>query len=190
MAFDIKTALLGITCFAAGSITQLIWGASNQIASMRETTADKRYTEVTPTFQKYANETRGKEMVPSAINQTGQRLSITPPMQQPSSTSLIEEIIPPSLHSKYTPDNLEFNITRSMLKRSRPIIGNTERLHAFIHKLQTHQCTVVLFLGGSVTDGHHVKGRSAEAYPAHFMLWLNAQYPCLNQDGSAGQHEM
>lgn len=187
MAFNIKTALLGITCFAAGMITQLMCGASNQIVSIRETTTGK-YTEITPTRENHANVITEKKIVRSAINQTGKPLSNPPAMQQPS--SVMEEIIPPALHSKYTPENLVFNITRSMLKRSRPIIGNTERLHAYIRKLQSQQCTVVLFLGGSVTDGHHVKGRSAEAYPAHFMSWLNAQYPCLKDDGSAGRHVM
>lgn len=69
-------------------------------------------------------------------------------------TSIIEELIPTKLLPLYSYDNLlkqklQFNITRSMLRQSRPVVGNTQRLHAYIKKLQSKQCTTVLFLGGS-----------------------------------------
>ena len=68
--------------------------------------------------------------------------------------SITEELIPPKLLSLYTHENLlkqklQFNITRSMLRQSRPVVGNTQRLHAYLKKLQSKQCTTVLFLGGS-----------------------------------------
>ena len=68
--------------------------------------------------------------------------------------SIIEELIPTKLLSLYSHDNLlknklQFNITRSMLRQSRPVVGNTQRLHAYIKKLHSKQCTTVLFLGGS-----------------------------------------
>lgn len=65
--------------------------------------------------------------------------------------SLVEEIVPKELQPTYAPENLQFNVTRSMIRQSRPIIGNTERLHAYIKKLHSKKCTSVLFLGGSVT---------------------------------------
>ena len=69
-------------------------------------------------------------------------------------TSIIEELIPTKLLPLYSYENLlknklQFNITRSMLRQSRPVVGNTERLHAYIKKLHSKQCTTVLFLGGS-----------------------------------------
>jgi len=62
-------------------------------------------------------------------------------------SSIIEEIIPDTLQPIY--QNIQFNVTRSMLRQSRPIIGNTQRLHAYLEKLRNKQCTTVLFLGGS-----------------------------------------
>lgn len=38
-----------------------------------------------------------------------------------------------------------------VMRRSRPVIGNTERIHGFIQKLLDRKCTNVLFVGGSVT---------------------------------------
>ena len=66
-----------------------------------------------------------------------------------SSSSFIEEIMPPSLHRLYSPENLRFNVTRSMIRQSRPIVGNTERLHSYLEKLRSQACTSVVFLGGS-----------------------------------------
>lgn len=109
--------------------------------------------------------------------------------QFPTSPSFIEEIVPPELYKyQYAPDKLRFNVSKSMLRRSRPIIGNNERLHAYIEKLHAKLCTTVLFLGGSVTDGHNVRGGAEQAYPRYFQFWLNGRYPCKNEDGSPGQH--
>lgn len=186
LTLDLKTILLTLTCFSAGMIVQSMIGSNNRVlSSMSETTEAKFNSEVT-TIKKHANQSTHQNafsVASPSIEHTESKYS------SPTQSLVMEEIIPPSLHLNYTPENLEFNVTRNMLKRSRPIIGNTERLHAYIRKLQSKQCTIILFLGGSVTDGHHVKGRSAEAYPAHFTHWLNAKYPCLKQDGSPGKHE-
>ena len=62
-------------------------------------------------------------------------------------------IMPTSLKQLYTPDKLAFPITPSMLRRTRPIIGNNQRLHMYLDKLHRKQCTTVVFMGGSVTRG-------------------------------------
>jgi len=78
----------------------------------------------------------------------------TADQQTTKHTSIIEELIPTKLLPLYSYENLlkqklQFNITRSMLRQSRPVVGNTQRLHAYLKKLQSKQCTTVLFLGGS-----------------------------------------
>ncbi|KAL7538848.1 hypothetical protein ACHAXR_011284 [Thalassiosira sp. AJA248-18] len=104
-----------------------------------------------------------------------------------SLNNVIEEIIPPNLLSSYTHEKLQFNVTRSMLRQSRPVVGNTQRLHSYLKKLQSKSCTTVLFLGGSVTAGHN-GGGPINAYPRKFMDWLNARYPCLAKNGTVGNH--
>eukprot|EP00985_Skeletonema_marinoi_P021889 scaffold13677_cov138-Skeletonema_marinoi.AAC.3 len=101
-------------------------------------------------------------------------------------SSIIEEIIPATLQPIY--QNIQFNVTRSMLRQSRPIIGNTQRLHAYLEKLRNKQCTTVLFLGGSVTDGHNAGG-AKNAYPKLFMDWLNEAFSCVSVNGTMGKHE-
>jgi len=101
--------------------------------------------------------------------------------------SILEEYIPPSLRHVYEPGALQFNVTRAMLRQSRPVIGNVQRLHAYLRKLQSKQCTTVLILGGSVSDGHHVKEGPKYAYPQNFVNWLNERYPCL-VNGTKGTH--
>ena len=111
--------------------------------------------------------------------------------QFPTSSPVIKQVVPPSLYDyQYAPDKLRFNVSSSMLRRSRPIIGNNDRLHMYIKKLHSQQCTVVLFLGGSVTDGHNVRGGEGQAYPRYFWFWLNHKYPCVNVDGSPGEHQV
>ena len=87
----------------------------------------------------------------STNNSNGETYNTTAnlPRQQNHSTSIIEEIIPTKLLPLYSHDKLQFNVTRSMLRQSRPVVGNTQRLHAYLKKLQSKQCTTVLFLGGS-----------------------------------------
>ena len=63
--------------------------------------------------------------------------------------SIIEEIIPTALLPTYAPNKLQFNVTRSMLRQSRPIVGNTQRLHSYLKKVRSKICTTVVFLGGS-----------------------------------------
>ena len=65
----------------------------------------------------------------------------------------LDEIMPTSLKQLYTQDKLAFPITPSMLRRTRPIIGNNQRLHMYLDKLHRKQCTTVVFMGGSVTRG-------------------------------------
>ena len=69
-------------------------------------------------------------------------------MQQ-NYTSIIDELIPPNLQPTYAHEKLSFNVTRSMLRQSRPVVGNTERIHAYLRKLHAKKCTTVLFMGGS-----------------------------------------
>jgi hypothetical protein len=176
-SFDIKAVLLAVTCFMAGTIFKSIIGVSNEKLPTTETIDAKLLT-----IKRCDNQTNIRESERPYVSKSSASFSTTLPV--------MKEIIPTTLHQRYAPENIEFNISRSMLKRSRPIIGNTERLHAYIRKLQSKQCTVVLFLGGSVTDGHHVKGGSSEAYPVHFLIWLNARYPCVDVDGKPGYHEM
>ena len=101
--------------------------------------------------------------------------------------SFIDAIIPESLRAKYTTSNLLFPITESMLRQSRPIIGNNERLHSYIRKLHAGKCTTILFMGGSVTRGHGAGGVEG-AYPRFFIEWLNHQYPCRQNDNASGTH--
>lgn len=107
----------------------------------------------------------------------------------PTPSPIIQEIIPESLQPVYAPEKLLFNVTRNMLRQSRPILGNTQRLHSFIKKLHNKQCTSVLVLGGSVTQGHNAGGPK-NAYPRHFMDWLNEKYPCMDDDGNPGSHNL
>ena len=65
----------------------------------------------------------------------------------------LDEIMPTSLKQLYAQDKLAFPITPSMLRRTRPIIGNNQRLHMYLDKLHRKQCTTVVFMGGSVTRG-------------------------------------
>ena len=67
--------------------------------------------------------------------------------------SFVDGIVPESLRARYAPEALAFPVTESMLRRSRPVIGNNHRLHAYLRKLHSGKCTTVLFMGGSVTRG-------------------------------------
>mmetsp|Transcript_29929 Transcript_29929/g.60419 ORF Transcript_29929/g.60419 Transcript_29929/m.60419 type:complete len:581 (-) Transcript_29929:2225-3967(-) len=102
--------------------------------------------------------------------------------------NIVGEIVPDSLIPLYDPKFLQFNVTRSMLQKSRPVVGNTQRLHSFLKKLHAKHCTTVLFLGGSVTAGHNTKGGLKDSFPRFFMDWLNERYPCENSDRSLGKH--
>ena len=65
------------------------------------------------------------------------------------SNNVVEEIIPPSLLPVYHPKHLQWTVTRSMLRQSRPVVGNTQRLHLYLKKLHSKQCTKLVFMGGS-----------------------------------------
>ena len=68
-------------------------------------------------------------------------------------------VMPPSLLAEYgTPGALPFNLTMSVLRRSRPVVGNTERVRGFLRKLRGGRCTASIMLGGSVTAGHNAGG--------------------------------
>ena len=101
---------------------------------------------------------------------------------------IIKSIIPEELQNAYAPGKLLYNLTEGMLEQSRPIRGNTRRLHNYIQKLRRKECTSVVFAGGSVTSGHNAGGPK-NAYPRHFMDWLNFRYPCQDAEGNPGVHE-
>ena len=110
------------------------------------------------------------EMVDAACGVGGVRPNVAgdagsignpPPPPPPSSSSssssalysFVDGIVPESLRARYAPEALAFPVTESMLRRSRPVIGNNHRLHAYLRKLHSGKCTTVLFMGGSVTRG-------------------------------------
>jgi hypothetical protein len=95
-----------------------------------------------------------------------------------TANSFVEGIVPESLRYRYAMENLAFPITESMMRRSRPIIGNNQRLHEYLTKLYSGKCTTILFMGGSVTRGHGAGGPEG-SYPKFFVEWLNARYPCV-----------
>jgi hypothetical protein len=171
------TLIAALACYVAGMATEFMFGAFSSMIDLH----DSNLQEV-KVHLKVDSSTDSQDCGEEAASSSSVSLS-------PDDISLIEEIIPKELQPAYAPENLQFNVTRSMIRKSRPIIGNTDRLHAYIKKLQNRQCTTVLFLGGSVTGGHNAKGPQ-NAFPRHFMDWLNHKYPCLNKDGSIGLHEM
>lgn len=166
--------LVGLACFVAGMATEFTFGAFSKLSALEmECVVPKNDANIL--LKPY-------ERAPYCdceCNSTNNS----------SDLSLIEEIIPPVLQPSYAPENLQFEVTRSMIRQSRPIIGNTERLHAYIEKLHDKHCTSVLFMGGSITAGHNARGPE-NAFPKHFIDWLNERYPCQNDDGTMGVHEM
>jgi len=131
----------------------------------------------------------------STTTSNGDRNPIHRPLQniltQKSDMDIIvDEIIPKRLYPRYRyhPKTLPFNVTRSMLRQSRPVIGNVQRLQAYIEKLHSEQCTTVLFLGGSVTDGHNTWLGFDDSYAKFFIDWMNERYPCRKEDGTTGEH--
>ena len=100
-------------------------------------------------------------------------------LRQIDTSPLIEDIIPEKLRKRrYGSGQMAFEVSTTMLRSSRPIVGNTQRLHSFIRKLNAGSCTTVLILGGSVSGGHNVRGGPNNAYPQIFTEWLNERYPC------------
>ncbi|KAL3801219.1 hypothetical protein HJC23_012619 [Cyclotella cryptica] len=165
--------LLALTCFFAGMATEFVFGTFSRLSTFdsQSSLSNKVNINMKPHSSVATCDCDSRVISPSL------------------NTSLVEELIPEKLRSVYAPENLQFNVTRSMIRQSRPIIGNTERLHAYIQKLRDERCTSVLFLGGSVTSGHNAKGPK-NAFPRHFIDWLNYRYPCRQKDGTAGMHEM
>jgi len=108
-----------------------------------------------------------------STNSTGETHNTTAnfPREQNHGTSIIEEIIPTKLLPLYSHDKLQFNVTRSMLRQSRPVVGNTQRLHTYLKKLQSKQCTTVLFLGGSGKLSTHT----------FMMFYVYVLYRCLRK---------
>lgn len=144
--------LLALTCFLAGMATEFVFGAFSRLSAFD--------------FQSsLSNDDNVNMKLHSRAGPCDHDDRVNVPSWK---MSLVEELIPNNLQSVYAPENLQFNVTRSMMRRSRPIVGNTERLHAYIQKLRDKRCTSVLFLGGSVTNGHNAKG-PMNAYPRHFM---------------------
>lgn len=165
--------LLALTCFLAGMATEFVFGTFSKLSRLDIQGNISNDDQVNMKLYSSAGPCDHEDRVN------------TPSLKM----SLVEVLIPKKLQPVYAPENLQFNVTRSMMRRSRPIVGNTERLHAYIQKLRDKRCTSVLFLGGSVTSGHNAKG-PMNAYPRHFMDWLNHKYPCHQKDGTVGMHEM
>ena len=100
-------------------------------------------------------------------------------------------LVPDSVREKWAVEKLAYIFpTNSLLRRSRPVVGNTDRFHAYLRKVKAGVCTKILFAGGSVTRGHN-GGGPENAYPKKFMEWLNAKHPCeggthTRVDGSYG----
>ncbi|EJK75681.1 hypothetical protein THAOC_02590 [Thalassiosira oceanica] len=115
----------------------------------------------------------------------------------------ISRVMPPSLAPVYVaPGALPFNLTMSILRRTRPVVGSTDRVRGFLTKLKKGQCTTSLMLGGSVTaaassfafhsfkkldDIEHIT-TTATNQPKLFVDYLNARFPCTGADGGSGEH--
>jgi len=131
------------------------------------------------------------ELITNTISMENSRLRKNKAYDQfkesPLYSEVVQDIIPNFLLPRYATEFLQFPITRSMLRQSRTITGNSQRLHAYLKKLQSQQCTTILFLGGSVTKGHKAGGYM-NAYPKFFIDWLNARYPCSSVNGTIGNH--
>ena len=84
-----------------------------------------------------------------------------------------------------------FNITENMMRKTRPIVGNTQSLHKTLRKLQNKECLTIYVFGGSVTYGHQAGGPT-KSYSAKLLELLNFKYPCsvTKDDGTVikGKH--
>jgi len=78
-------------------------------------------------------------------------------------------------------------ISATMLRTTRPVVGHTERLHLFLRKLTAGKCVKVVIAGGSVTSGHN-SGKAQASYVYHLFDWLNEQFPCRNETGARSNH--
>jgi hypothetical protein len=52
------------------------------------------------------------------------------------------------------------------------------------------ELTISITLANIASQGGHNAKGPENAFPRHFMDWLNVRYPCHNEDGSPGQHEI
>ena len=115
-----------------------------------------------------------------------------------------DELIPEPLQSRYPircdesrfeSDAMHkyfcFNITENMMRKTRPIVGNTQSLHKTLRKLQNKECLTIYVFGGSVTYGHQAGGPT-KSYSAKLLELLNFKYPCsvTKDDGTMikGKH--
>ena len=80
---------------------------------------------------------------------------------------------------------LMMNVTPSMLRRSRPVVGNVERLRRLGQRLRGGHCVHLLVLGASVSMGRNVGGIHS-AWHQRFLEYLNLRYPC--RDGASNEH--
>lgn len=180
--------LVAVSCFLLGMGVESIAGSISKLSQpvgLDDVDVRTKYEEVgSPQNNITIHQMEEKEMDPAQYqtNQSSPKDHPTITLTQQYAT--VDDIIPDKLKSTYASHRLQFNVTTSMLRQSRPVIGNSQRLHAYLKKLQSQQCTTVLFLGGSVTQGHQAGGRQ-NAYPKFFMEWLNERYPC----GTTGRHE-
>lgn len=95
-----------------------------------------------------------------------------------------------SLRSICTNDwhkNAEYNVTSHMVRRSRTVVGNTDRLHRMLRRVQAGRCIRVMILGGSVSHGYNVGGYD-KSWGTLLINWLNVAHPCSL--GMSGEHEV
>ena len=87
-----------------------------------------------------------------------------------------DELIPPSLRAKYR-RLAKYGYGQYALRRSRPVVGATDRMVQFWQKVVDKQCVKIVVLGASVSVGVNIGGIE-EAWHAEFIRWLNAKHPC------------
>ena len=80
------------------------------------------------------------------------------------------------------------SVTPSMLRRSRPVVGNVERLRLLGAKLRAGRCVHMLVIGASVSMGRNVGGVNA-AWHARYIDYLNARYPCKASSSSSSSSD-
>lgn len=84
-------------------------------------------------------------------------------------------------------NNQDF-VSKTLLRKSRPFVGNVDRFHRVLQKIHRGECIVWGVLGGSVTVGHNMGGPRRGIFPNVIQNWLNYRYPC-KKNGVRSVHE-
>eukprot|EP01084_Bolivina_argentea_P096949 174266_1 len=119
------------------------------------------------------------------------------PNKQQNDFQWYYDLIPINIRNKFPitfstpPTRGEFNITETMLRQTRPIVGNTLRLHKILKSvIYSNECMKIITIGSSVTGGTNAGG-IAHAYSVPFNIWLNEKYPnCHSNVYNISQHEV